>query len=72
MPHVITLRPIHEDAIAHLRATEGVTVETVMDVSEASLAAKLPTADALIIRTLRVDSAFLAHCTKLRLSLTHI
>jgi len=71
MPHVITLRPIHEDAIAHLRATEGVTVETVMDVSEASLAAKLPTADALIIRTLRVDSAFLAHCTKLRILARH-
>jgi D-3-phosphoglycerate dehydrogenase len=71
MPHVITLRPIHEDAIALLRDTPGVTVETVMDLSEASLAAKLPTADALIVRTLRIDRPFLAHCPNLRILARH-
>jgi D-3-phosphoglycerate dehydrogenase len=71
MPHVITLRPIHEDALAFLRETPGVTVEVLHDLSEASLASKLPTADALIVRTIRIDRPFLAHCTKLRILARH-
>lgn len=71
MPHVITLRPIHDDALALLRETPGVTVEVLYDLSPASLAQKLPTADALIVRTIRIDRPFLAHCTRLRILARH-
>lgn len=71
MPHVITLRPIHDDALALLRETPGVTVEVLHDLSPASLAQKLPTADALIVRTIRIDRPFLAHCTRLRILARH-
>jgi len=71
MPHVICVRPIHEDAIARMRAEPGVTVEVLMDISPASLAKALPTADALIVRTIRIDRPFLAHCTKLRILARH-
>jgi D-3-phosphoglycerate dehydrogenase len=71
MPHVICLRPIHPDAIAKLAASEGVTVEVVNDLSPASLAANLPRADALIVRTLRIDAGFLAQCTRLRILARH-
>jgi ABC-type microcin C transport system permease subunit YejE len=72
MPHVICVRPIHEDAIARMRAEPGVTVEVLMDISPASLAKALPNADALIVRTIRIDRPFLAHCTKLRILARHV
>ena len=71
MPHVIALRPIHPDAIVLLNAAPGVTAEIVDDLSPASLAHHLPRADGLIIRTLRVDRAFLAQCTNLRILARH-
>jgi D-3-phosphoglycerate dehydrogenase len=71
MPHVICVRPIHEAAIEKMRSTEGVTVEVLMDISPDSLARNLPKADALIVRTIRIDRPFLAHCTNLRLLARH-
>ncbi|MGK7867498.1 hydroxyacid dehydrogenase [Falsiroseomonas sp. E2-1-a20] len=71
MPHVICLRPIHDDALAKMRATEGVTVEVLMDLSPESLAARLPHADALIVRTARIDRPLLAHCTRLKILARH-
>jgi len=67
MPHVISLRPIHPDAIALLNDTPGVTAEILHDLSPESLAANLPRADGLIVRTIRIDRAFLAHCPNLRI-----
>ena len=71
MPHVITLRTIHPEAIEKLRVAEGVTVEVLHDLSPESLARKLPTADALIVRTIRIDRPFLAQCTRLRILARH-
>jgi D-3-phosphoglycerate dehydrogenase len=71
MPHVITLRPIHEDALALMAATPGVTVQVLHDLSEPSLAENLPNADAMIVRTIRIDRAMLAHCPKLRILARH-
>ncbi len=71
MPHVICVRPIHEEAIAKMRATPGVTVDVLMDISPESLAANLPKADGLIVRTIRIDRPFLAHCTNLKILARH-
>lgn len=71
MPHVICIRPIHEAAIARMRAVEGVTVEVLLDTSPESLARAMPMADALIVRMQRCDRAFLALCTRLRILARH-
>jgi D-3-phosphoglycerate dehydrogenase len=71
MPHCISIRPIHPDAIALLNATPGVTAEILDDLSPESLAANLPRADALIVRTIRIDRPFLAMCPNLRLLARH-
>lgn len=71
MPHVICPAPIHPDALDLLRATPGVTAEVLENRSPATLAAKLPAADALIVRTLRIDRAFLSHCPNLRILVRH-
>jgi len=71
MPHVICPQPIHDDALAVLRAAPGFTVEVLPDRSPATLAARLPEADALILRTIRVDRAFLANCPRLGVLVRH-
>ena len=71
MPHVICSQPIHPDAMALLRATPGFTLEVLPDRTPATFAARLPEADALILRTTRVDRAFLAHCPRLRILARH-
>jgi D-3-phosphoglycerate dehydrogenase len=71
MPHVICPQPIHPDAIALMQASPGVTVEILPDRSPATLAARLPAADAIILRTYRVDDAFLDLCPKLRILARH-
>ncbi len=71
MPHVICPQPIHPDALALLRGTPGVTVEVLEDRRPETLAAKLPTADGLIVRTMRVDRDLLSHCPRLRILARH-
>ncbi len=71
MPHVICPQPIHPDALALLRARPGVTVEILPDRTPATLAARIPEADALIVRTMVVDRAFLAMCPKLKILARH-
>jgi len=71
MPHVICPQPIHPDGFALLRAAPGVSVEVLQDRSAATFAARLPEADALILRTMRVDREFLALCPRLRILARH-
>jgi D-3-phosphoglycerate dehydrogenase len=71
MPHVICPQPIHPDALALLRGTPGVTVEVLEDRRPETLAAKLPGADGLIVRTMRVDRDLLSHCPRLRILARH-
>jgi D-3-phosphoglycerate dehydrogenase len=71
MPHVICPQPIHADALELLRGAEGVTVEVLPDRRPETLAARLPDADGLIVRTIRVDRDFLSHCPKLRILARH-
>ncbi len=71
MPHVLVLRPIHQEAIAWLAGTPGVTVEVLQDLSPAALAARLPEADGLIARTFPIGGDFIAHCHRLRIVARH-
>ncbi len=71
MPHVICIRPIHEAAIARMRAEPGVTVEVLMDTSPEAIARTMPTADALIVRMHKCDRAFLDQCTRLKILARH-
>jgi D-3-phosphoglycerate dehydrogenase len=71
MPHVVCPQVIHPDAIALLESQPGVTVEILPDRSPATMAARLPGADAIILRTYRVDDAFLDLCPKLRILARH-
>ncbi len=71
MPHVICPQVIHPDAQALIRSTPGFTLEVLPDRRPGTLAARLPDADALILRTIRVDRAFLANCPKLRILARH-
>jgi D-3-phosphoglycerate dehydrogenase len=71
MPHVICPQPIHPDALELLRATEGVTVEVLPDRRPETLASRLPDADGLIVRTIRIDRDVLSHCPKLRILARH-
>jgi D-3-phosphoglycerate dehydrogenase len=63
--------PIHEDALALLRATPGVTAEVLPDTAPATLAARLPQADGLIIRTIPVRRETIAACPRLRVVARH-
>lgn len=71
MPHVICPQAIHPDAVALLKGVPGITVEILPDRSAATLAARLPSADALILRTIRVDRGFLALCPRLKILARH-
>lgn len=71
MPHVICPQVIHPDAQALIASTPGFTIEILPDRRPGTLAARLPDADALILRTIRVDRAFLANCPKLRILARH-
>ncbi len=71
MPNVVLLGAIHPDAVAHLRAQPGVTVESPPDLSPASVAATLPRAEALIVRTIPIGRPELALAPHLRIVARH-
>jgi D-3-phosphoglycerate dehydrogenase len=71
MPHVVCLRPVHPEALALLRAREGVTVEVLDPVNEETIAASIPKAEAVIVRATPINRAFLAHAANLRIVARH-
>lgn len=71
MPHVLCLRPIHDDAIALMRATPGVTVEVLDPVTPETLAARIPEADAITVRITRIDAGVITQAPKLRIVARH-
>ncbi len=70
MAHVVCLRPVHPDAQARLREA-GHTVEVLDPVNEATIAARIPAAEAIIVRATPINAAFLAHAQKLRICARH-
>lgn len=71
MPHVVCLRPVHEEALAMLRNAPGVTVEVLDPVNAETIARAMPDADAIIVRATRIDRDFLAHAPRLRIVARH-
>lgn len=71
MPNVLLLGNIHADAVGLLTSTPDVTVETPKDLSLPAIAACLPNADALIVRTIPINRAVLAQAPKLRIVARH-
>lgn len=71
MPHVILPQAIHPDAMALLHARPDVTVEILPDRSVATLMSRVQDADALLLRTIRVDRAMVAKAPKLRIVARH-
>ena len=70
MAHVVCLRPVHPEAQALLRS-KGHTVEVLDPVNEATIAASIPNAEAIIVRATPINAAFLAHAHKLRICARH-
>lgn len=71
MPHVLIMRPIHDDAIALLEAAPGVTVEVVHKLTKEAMDAALPRANGIIVRTNVVDGAMAAQAPGLRIVARH-
>ncbi|MFC0410320.1 hydroxyacid dehydrogenase [Roseomonas elaeocarpi] len=71
MPNVLIMRPIHDDAIALLRAAPGVTVEVVPKLTPEAMADALPRADGIIVRTNVVDAAMAAQAPNLQIVARH-
>ncbi len=70
MAHVVCLRPVNAEAQALLRS-KGHTVEVLDPVNEATIAASIPHAEAIIVRATPINAAFLAHAHKLRICARH-
>ena len=71
MPHVLCLRPVHEEALERLRAHPGTTVEVIPNPTPETLAPVLPRAAAVIVRATRIGEAFLAMAPELRIVARH-
>jgi len=70
MPHVVCLRAIHPDAVAHLREG-GATVEVLDDLSPVALADALGRAEAITVRATRISREVIAQAPKLRIVARH-
>ncbi|MFT8244209.1 NAD(P)-dependent oxidoreductase [Roseomonas sp. BN140053] len=71
MPNVLIMRPIHDDAIALLRAAPGVTVEIVHKLTPEAMDDALPRADGIIVRTNVVNGEMAAKAPGLKIVARH-
>ncbi len=71
MPHVLIAGKIHPDGYAVLRARPGLTIEDMTDLSAEAFLARLPEADALLIRTAPLPAAAIERAAKLRIVSRH-
>lgn len=71
MPHVLCLRPIHEDAIALLRSRPDVTVEVLDPVTPEALEARIGAAHAITVRLQKIDAALIEKAKNLRIVARH-
>lgn len=71
MPHVLLTGAIHRAGMALLEARADVTLESIDNPTEADFAARLPRADALIVRTAVVPPAALEGAARLRVVSRH-
>jgi D-3-phosphoglycerate dehydrogenase len=71
MPHVLIAGKIHPDGYSVLRQRSGVTIEDMSDLSADAFMARLPDADALLIRTAPLPTAAIERAHKLRIVSRH-
>lgn len=71
MPHVLVVGPIHPAGLDLLRASPGVTAETVEAVTAEDYTPRLPDADALLIRTQPVPRSAVASAPRLKIVSRH-
>lgn len=71
MPHVLLTGAIHRAGMALLEARADITLESIDNPTEADFAARLPRADALIVRTAVVPPAALEGAGRLRVVSRH-
>ncbi|HEY1720589.1 MAG TPA: hydroxyacid dehydrogenase [Magnetospirillaceae bacterium] len=71
MPHVLIAGKIHPDGLALLRARPALTVEEMTDLSAEAFIARLPDADALLIRTAPLPAAAVEKAKRLRVVSRH-
>lgn len=67
---VLVAGRVHESGIERLNAAPGVTVEEIPQDPD-TLAARLPAADAVIVRTARIDRAAIARANRLKIVARH-
>ena len=71
MPHILLTGKIHPAGMALLEARPDVTLESIDNPTEADFAARLPKADALIVRTAEVPAAALEGARRLSVVSRH-
>ncbi|MBI3673879.1 MAG: 3-phosphoglycerate dehydrogenase, partial [Rhizobiales bacterium] len=71
MPHILVAGKIHEDGVALLRSTPGITFDLVNEVSLESYAPLAGKADAILIRTQPLPASVIADATRLRIVSRH-
>ena len=71
MPHALIAGKIHPDGLAILRARADLTIEEMADLSAEAFAARLPDADALLIRTAPLPAAAVERAGRLRIVSRH-
>ena len=71
MPHVLVAGPLHPSGRAVLDCAPGITVRYLDETSEASLAAHVAEADAVLLRTQPMSAATVAQAPRLRIVSRH-
>jgi D-3-phosphoglycerate dehydrogenase len=71
MPHVLVVGKIHDDGIALLRATSGITVDLIDDVTLEPHAEAIGHADALLLRTQPMRADIVRGAERLRIVSRH-
>lgn len=71
MPHILVAGKIHEDGVALLKSTSGITFDLVNEVSLESYAPLAGKADAILIRTQPLPASVIADATRLQIVSRH-
>lgn len=71
MPHILVAGRIHEDGLRCLREAAGFTFHVVEDGSDTAYLPFLPTADALLLRTQKLDASRIASANSLKIVSRH-
>lgn len=71
MPHILVAGKIHEDGVELLKSAPGITFDLVSEVSLASYAPLVGSADAILIRTQPMPASVIAEASRLKIVSRH-